>query len=74
MNIYDIRYVYLKITETGNIKPGNLNAIYNYPSYYIGNSAALSGYCELQDIQLSCAATDEEIAEIKSLLKGGVIF
>lgn len=74
MNIYDIRYVYLKITETGNIKPENLNAIYNYPSYYIGNSAALSGYCELQDIQLSCAATDEEIAEIKSLLKGGVIF
>lgn len=74
MNIYDIKYVYLKITETGTIKPGNLNAIYNYPSYYIGNSAALSGYCELQDIQLSCAATDEEIAEIKSLLKGGVIF
>lgn len=74
MNIYDIRYVYLKVTETGNIKPGNLNAIYNYPSYYIGNSSGLSGYCELQDIQLSCAATEEEIEEIKTLLKGGVIF
>ena len=74
MNIYDIRYVYLKITETGNIKPKNLNAIYNYPSYYIGNSSALSGYCEISDIQLSCNATEEEIEEIKNLLRGGAIF
>ena len=74
MNVYDIRYCYLKITERQFIVPDQINTIYNYPSYYMGVASALSGYCELQDIQLSCAATDEEIAEIKSLLKGGVIF
>lgn len=74
MNVYDIRYCYLKITEKQLIIPDQVNVIYNYPSYYMGVASALSGYCEIADIQLSCAATDEEIAEIKSLLKGGVIF
>ena len=74
MNVYDIRYCYLKITEKQLIIPDQINTIYNYPSYYMGSASALSGYCELADIQLSCNATQEEIDEIKTLLKGGAIF
>lgn len=74
MNIYDITYVYLKVTEKNTIKPAKLNRIYNKPSYYIGSASALSGYCEISDIQLVCNATEAEIREIKQLLKEGVIF
>lgn len=74
MNIYDIKYAYLRITENKHLVPNNLNGVYNYPSYYIGTLDALSGYCEIEDIQLKSNCSEYEYNEIKTLLKGGVIF
>lgn len=74
MNIYDIKYAYLRISENKHYYPGNLNAVYNYPSYYIGPLSALSGYCELEDVQLNSSCTESEYDAIKQLLKEGVIF
>lgn len=73
MNIYDINYAYLKITEKDTLKPDKLNTLYNYPSYFIGNVSELSGYTIIDDLQFSCTGTSEEINEILSLLRGGVI-
>lgn len=73
MNIYDINYAYLKITEKDTIKPDQLNTLYNYPSYFMGNVSELSGYTEIVDIRFSCTGTENEINEIFSLLRNGVI-
>ena len=73
MNIYDINYCYLKITEKDTLKPSQLNAMYNYPSYYVGNVSTLSGYSELANIRFNCSGTEPEIEEIQSLLRSGVI-
>lgn len=73
MNVYDVSYAYLRITESQTIIPQNTNALYNYPSYYMGNVSSLSGYCELADIRFSSTATQPEIEEIQSLLRSGVI-
>lgn len=74
MNVYDINYAYVRITERQVILPSRLNPTYNYPSYYIGPLSALTGYCELSDVQLVTNATESEYNEIKNLLKEGVIF
>ncbi len=74
MNIYDINYCYLKITEKNSITPDKLHTLYNWPSYYMGPASALSGYCELADLRFASAATEEEITEIIGLMKQGVIF
>lgn len=74
MNIYDVKYAYLRITENKHLVPGNLHSVYNYPSYYIGPLSALSGYCELEDVQLKSSCSEYEYNEIKNLLKEGVIF
>ena len=73
MNIYDINYAYLKITEKDTLKPDQLNTLYNYPSYFMGNVSELSGYTEIVDIRFSCTGTENEINEIFSLLRNGVI-
>lgn len=73
MNIYDINYAYLKITEKDTLKPDQLNTLYNYPSYFMGNVSELSGYTEIADIRFSCSGTENEINEIFSLLRNGVI-
>lgn len=74
MNVYDVMYAYLRITERQAIIPSKVNDLYNYPSYYMGALASLSGYCEIEDVQLYSNATEEEQEEIRGLLKGGVIF
>lgn len=74
MNIYDVKYAYLRITENKHLVPNNLHGVYNYPSYYIGPLSALSGYCELEDVQLKSSCSEYEYNEIKNLLKEGVIF
>lgn len=74
MNVYDISYAYLRITERQMILPSELNSIYNFPSYYIGTLNNLSGYCEIDDIQLVSSCTEREYNEIIQLLKEGVIF
>lgn len=74
MNVYDISYAYLRITERQMIIPQGINQIYNYPSYYMGPLSNLSGYCEIDDIQLKSNCTEYEYNEIKNILKEGVIF
>ena len=74
MNIYDISYAYLRITEEQIIIPAKTTQLYNHPSYYMGAVSSLSGYCELADIRFSSTATEPEIQEIQSLLRSGVIF
>ena len=56
------------------ILPSELNRVYNFPSYYIGTLSNLSGYCEIDDIQLKSNCTEYEYNEIKNILKEGVIF
>lgn len=73
MNIYDINYVYLKITEKQSIYPPEIRQIYNNPCYVVGNISNLSGYCEIENIQLKSNCTESEYNEIINLLKGGVI-
>ena len=74
MNIYDIRYAYLRITESELIIPDKLNELYGYPSYYMGSASALNGYCEISDIRLkSFTGTVEELNALKGALREGVI-
>jgi hypothetical protein len=74
MNIYDIRYAYLRITESELIMPDKLNELYGYPSYYMGSASALSGYCEISDIRIkSFTGTVEELNALKGALREGVI-
>ena len=74
MNIYDINYAYLRITERGLVIPDKINSLYGYPSYYMGVASSLSGYCEISDIRLtSFTGTVEELEALKNALKEGVI-
>ena len=73
MNIYDINYVYLKITEKQSIYPPEIRQIYNNPCYVVGTISNLHGYCEIDNIQLKSNCTESEYNEIINLLKGGVI-
>ena len=74
MNIYDINYAYLKITEKGTLIPDKLHTLYGYPCYYMGKASALSGYCELSDIRLSgFTGTKDEANTLKNILREGVI-
>lgn len=74
MNIYDIKYAYLRITEDQMILPEKIHELYNYPSYYVGSASALSGYCEISDIRLkSFTGTVEEANALKSALMEGII-
>ena len=74
MNIFDINYVYLKITEKQSIYPNAIRSVYNNPSYVCCSLSELSGYCELADVQLVSSCTEREYNEILQLLKEGVIF
>lgn len=74
MNIYDISYAYLRITEKQLIIPDKLNQLYNYPSYYMGSASQLSGYCEISDIRLNgFTGTVDEMEQLKRDLMEGVI-
>lgn len=55
--------------------PNDQNKFIGYPSYITANLANLSGYNEISSIHLEgIPATGNELAEIETLLKGGVIF
>ena len=55
--------------------PFKQNEFIGYPSLITVQLTELSGYTEVQSIHLdNIPATQEELAEIESLLKGGVIF
>lgn len=74
MNIYDITYPYLRITERALVIPDKIHDLYGYPSYYMGKASALSGYCEISDIRLNgFTGTQAEAEALKNELKMGVI-
>ena len=51
------------------------NTVSGYPSYYYKSLSGVSGYTTVFDVHLkNVPATEKEIAEIETLLKGGVIF
>ena len=51
-----------------------MNTVSGYPSYYYKKLSTVHGYTEVLDVHLKdISATDGEIAEIETLLKGGVI-
>ena len=69
-----IQVPYLILTRPRQCTPENQNKYLGYPSFITEELSELSGYTEIEDIQLEgCTATDTEIDEIKSLLAGGVL-
>lgn len=70
-----IQTPYLILTRPRQAVPAAQNKYTGYPSFMTKSLASLSGYTEVDMIRLNGmgGATDEEIAEISSLLKSGVI-
>ena len=55
--------------------PASQNAYIGYPSYMSVSLGSISGYNEIDSIHLeNIPATGDELAELESILKGGVIF
>lgn len=68
-----IQKPYLIITRPKQAVPGNQNAYQGYPSFITVNLGTTHGYTEVDSIVLDhVTASDVEIAEIVSLLQGGV--
>lgn len=68
-----IQKPYLIITRPKQAVPTNQKHYMGYPSFITSMLGALSGYTEMEYIHLEgLSATDEELSEIESLLKGGV--
>ena len=66
---------YLILTRPRQALPTSQNKYLGYPSFITENLVDLSGYTEIEQIHLeNVPATSGEIAELESLLKGGVIF
>lgn len=66
---------YLILTRPRQALPARQNAYTGYPSFITSNLGTLTGYTEVEEIHLeNVPATSGELAEIVSLLKGGVIF
>ena len=64
---------YLILTRPKQAIPGSQNYYMGYPSFISTSLGMLSGYTEMEHIHLEgISATDNEIAEIEQLLKGGV--
>lgn len=64
---------YLIITRPRQAVPGSQNHFMGYPSFITSVIGTLSGYTEVEEVHLEgIPATDSELAEIESLLRGGV--
>ena len=69
-----IQKPYLVLTRPKQAHPENQNHYTGYPSFITENLGDLSGYTEIEKIHLEgVPATDAELSEIETLLKGGVI-
>ena len=70
-----IQTPYLILTRPRQAVPKNQNKYTGYPSFITKSLGSLKGYTEVDMIRLNGmgGATDEEISEINSLLKSGVI-
>ena len=73
--ILNMQTPYLILIRPRQALPSKQNEFIGYPSLITVQLAELSGYTEVQSIHLeNIPATQEELAEIQSLLEGGVIF
>lgn len=69
-----IQTPYLILTRPRQALPARQNAFMGYPSFITMQLAECSGYTEIESIRIeNIPATAQEISEIESLLKGGVI-
>lgn len=75
MNIYDITYAYLRITENQMIIPDKVHQLYNYPSYYMGAASQLLGYCEISDVRFKnfSGTIDEQTTLLNELTEGVIL-
>lgn len=73
--ILNMQTPYLILIRPRQALPAKQNEFIGYPSLITVQLTELKGYTEVQSIHLdNIPATQEELAEIESLLKGGVIF
>ena len=69
-----IQKPYLVATRPRHCVPGNQNKYQGYPAFVTKNLGTLQGYTEIDSIIIDYIdGTDAEIAELVSILKGGVI-
>lgn len=70
-----IQYPYIILSRPTQSVPAEYGHHYGYPSNLYLNLGLLRGYTEIGEIHLTgIPATDSELAELDSILKGGVIF
>lgn len=73
--VLNMQTPYLILIRPRQALPNKQNEFIGYPSLITVQLTELSGYTEVQSIHLeNIPATQEELAEIQSLLEGGVIF
>lgn len=66
---------YMVLTRPRQCLPANQNKYLGYPSLVTSSLSSCSGFTRVEAIHLeNIGATDEEIAEIESILHSGVIF
>lgn len=69
-----LQYAYIVFERVEQCLPSNYKTFNGYPSYITENLNNLTGFTKVADIHLSIlGALDDEVAEIESLLKEGVI-
>ena len=73
--VLNMQTPYLILIRPRQALPAKQNEFIGYPSLITVQLTELTGYTEVQSIHLeNIPATQEELAEIESLLEGGVIF
>lgn len=69
-----VQVPYLILTRPRQALPSSQNSFMGYPSFITENLGEISGYTEIESVHLvNIPATEQELSEIESLLKGGVI-
>ena len=70
-----IQKPYIILTRPNQALPENQNKYTGYPSFITMNLGECSGYTEIETIRLeNMTCTDDELTEIETLLKQGVVF
>ena len=70
-----IQTPYLILTRPRQALPKRQNTFIGYPSFITKTLSSISGYTEVESVHLEgIHATEQELTEIESLLKTGVIF
>lgn len=65
---------YLILTRPNQARPARQNAFTGYPSFITSNLGSLSGFTIVEEIHLeNISGTEQELSEIESLLKSGVL-